>query len=205
MKIDRIVKIKKNTNILYSMGERIAVLKDYELSKFGISEDKELSNELYDKINNDIQYPRAYEKAVDRLAATDKTVYEIQKKLEAYGFSQMIIDRAVAELKRRHFIDDKRYAQNFILSKSNTKSINEICYILKTKGISKELIDEITEEDEYSDDKAVRTIIIKKMKNKDLTDKNELRKLTAYVCNKGFEYELVKRTITQIMEEQEAD
>ncbi len=182
MKIDRIVKIKKNTNILYSMGERIAVLKDYELSKFGISEDTELSNELYDKINNDIQYPRAYEKAVDRLAATDKTVYEIQKKLEAYGFSQMIIDRAVAELKRRHFIDDKRYAQNFILSKSNTKSINEICYILKTKGISKELIDEITEEDEYSDDKAVRAIIIKKMKNKDLTDKNELRKLTAYVC-----------------------
>ncbi len=205
MKIDRIVKIKKNTNILYSFGERIAVLRDYELSKFGISEDMELSSELYDKINNDIQYPRAYEKAVDRLAATDKTVYEIQKKLEAYGFSQMIIDRVVTELKRRHFIDDKRYAQNFILSKSNTKSINEICYILKTKGISKELIDEITEEDEYSDDKAVRTIIIKKMKNKDLTDKNELRKLTAYVCNKGFEYELVKRTITQIMEEQEAD
>ncbi len=205
MKIDRIVKIKKSTNILYSMGERIAVLKDYELSKFGISEDTELSNELYDKINNDIQYPRAYEKAVDRLAATDKTVYEIQKKLEAYGFSQMIIDRVVTELKRRHFIDDKRYAQNFILSKSNTKSINEICYILKTKGISKELIDEITEEDEYSDDKAVRAIIIKKMKNKDLTDKNELRKLTAYVCNKGFEYELVKRTISQVMEEQEAD
>lgn len=201
MIIDKIVKVKKNRNDLYSSSVRVAVLNDRELEKYDIRVDKDIPDYIFTEIIQDIVLPAAYSKILNWLAASDHTEFEARKKLDDNGFPTEVANSVVVKCKDKHYIDDVRYAENYISSHISNKSINEIKYILKNKGIESSISEEMIEERGLTDDFAAKELIEKKIRKKDITDKKEQMKVISYVCSKGFEYETVKRVLNCILEQ----
>lgn len=179
-------------------GQFAFVLYKGELSRYGVKEGAELTEETVDEIYNTVLLKRAKKRAMHLLEDMDRTESGLREKLRQGLYPAEIIEKAIDYVRSFGYLNDARYAENFILSRRNSKSRKEIHALLLGKGISDEEISIAFENcyENQEEQEAVRRILEKKRVNPKTADDREMQKIYGYLARKGFRYETI-RQVTQ--------
>ena len=144
---------------------------------------------------------QAKNRALKILEYADRTEKQLRDKLKEGEFPPFAVDEAVAYVQALHYQDDRRYAENFVRSRTGQKSKYELSNELRLRGIDSTVIDEVLEEAETDDSETVKRLFCKKYASKDLSDPAVYQKAFRYFAGKGFSYEEIKSGITRGIEE----
>lgn len=198
MKIISIIELdKKKKKIVLENGECFALYCG-EIRKYQMEEGMELEDLIYQEIIDKILIKRAKERMLYLLKDSDKTEKQIREKLEAGYYPQVAIETALAFGKKYHYIDDKRYAENFIREKGKKLSKRELEYKLQQRGITKEIYQSFYESiEDIQEDAALEQLIRKKNVNFSEITIEEKQKLYAYLIRKGFSYETIRKKVNE--------
>lgn len=133
-------------------------------------------------------FPKALKTAIEMLGKKDYSKNQIKNKLYKKGFNDDIIDEILRFLQDKKYLDDRRYAKNYIREKFHTKGLGrlKIFQDLIESGINEELINQ---EISVIDDIAEKTKIIEYLNNRNTEISNQ--KVFNYFYRKGFSPELI--------------
>lgn len=148
----------------------------------------------------DKEEKKASKKAMDLLLRQDRTEKELSERLYRAGFSEKAAAAAIAYVSSFGYLDDLRYASNYLFYHKGHQSKKEIRFKLLNKGVPKDIIaqamEEYAPEDEYE---ALRSQLGKRLKGKtvrelETKDKN---KIIAYLSRKGYGIAAIRRAMEE--------
>ncbi len=182
---------------VYLDGEFAFVLYKGELSRFGIREGGKLQDDTLEKIRSEVLLKRAKLRALHLLEDMDRTEAALRDKLLRGLCPPDIAEKAIEYVRSFGYLDDARFAENFVRSRQGTKSRREIRAALLKKGVSPELIDQAFEScfKEGDEEDAIRRILRKKKFDPGHFQEEDRQKLYAYLARKGFRYDTVRQVI----------
>lgn len=194
------------TELIPSGKTKVKVFLDYEFafvltSKqirfYGIEEGHQITDALYAEIIEDFVLPKAKLKAMDLLKSMDRTEFELRKKLVDAGFSEQITLEAIEYVKKFNYVNDYRYACNYIRYKKDTKSLVMLKMELKRKGIENDMISKAVEEEYQADmeEDNVRREVKKKCKSIDDLTYEKKVKISAYLYRKGYSSSIIRKVL----------
>ena len=133
---------------------------------------------------------RARHRALYILERSDRTEQELRAKLER-SYKPEAVEDAVAYVKKYHYLDDMRYAVNYLNSRGRVKSRRQVEQeLLYKKGISKEILEEARLEAEPQDEREqIRRWMEKKQIQPETASQEELRKFYLFLMRRGFRSE----------------
>ncbi|MBU5480835.1 regulatory protein RecX [Blautia sp. MSJ-19] len=136
------------------------------------------------------QQKEARKKALKLLEHMDRTEKGLYDRLLRAGFSEELSADAVAYVKDYGYVDDKRYAMNYLMYRIHEKSRQKLFQELQQKGISRQIIqtawEEMAELEEPDERKLLRQMIEKKCQSGSRLDEKEMRRLFGYLARRGF-------------------
>lgn len=197
MTVTKIVPHSARRYRVFLDGQFAFILYKGELASFGIREGCEVKEETVGRIYSEVLLKRAKMRALHLLEDMDRTEAELCEKLRQGEYPQEIADAAVSYVKSFGYLDDRRYAENYVRSKSGSKSRKEIQAALRNKGIDRELISQAFEScfEEGTEEEAIRRLLKKKRFCPDCADERELQKIYGFLGRKGFRYDTVRQVI----------
>lgn len=201
----RVTSIEPCTKTKYKvfLDEEFAfVLYQGELSRYQIREGQELTDEKQERIWEETVCKRAKKRALHLLEDMDRSEAKLREKLLQSLYGQRAVDCAVAYVKSFGYLDDERYAENFVRSKSATKSRREIRAALLEKGVEREQIERALELcfQEDTEQQAILRLLRKKGVDPEHLDGPSREKIRAYLGRKGFAWESI-RQVTQMCDD----
>lgn len=214
MKILSIEELDKIRRKIHLEGVPSFWLYRSDVAEYGLKENDELTEQLYDLIRTEKVLLYAKKKTLELLERMDRSEQELKNKLAQREFTPDIIEEAIAYAKKFHYVDDLRYASNFIHQKSTTKSKKQISFLLYQKGISKDIADQAYEgfirskqelanssQDEANVEinpevEAILKVVRRKGKAIDDYSREELQKLIASLYRKGFSMDNIRSVLS---------
>ena len=155
-------------------------------------------NSDYDEIQQEI-IKKAETKALAILNYMDRTEFQLREKLKEGEFPPFAIEEAVEYVRSFHYIDDERYAENFIRRRKEEKSLFELRMELKKRGVEESDIDTALLNEPVDEKEAVKALFCKKYGRMDLTDRKVYEKALRYFSGKGFSYENIRHGIEEAL------
>lgn len=173
------------------------VLYKGELSRYMIQEERDLSQEVIEKIKSEILTKRAKLRAMHLLNRMDRTEEQLRTKLKQDLYPEEIVEDAIQYVKSFGYIGDIDYAKRFVESRQNSKSKLEIKMALLQKGISKEIVQSVLEEyyDGQDEVAAIQKLVEKRRYSKETATDAETKKMYGYLLRKGFRQEDIRQVI----------
>ena len=199
MIVTKVEAVTKTKFKVYLDGRFAFVLYKAELPRFGISEEAELSEEVYAQIRKDVVLKRAKLRAMHLLTDMARTEAGLREKLVQGMYPEDIVEEALAYVRSFGYLNDLRYAENFIESRKDSKSRKEIYALLCKKGVSAEQIDRAFAScyPDEGEQEAIHHIIRKKKMDISDASREEIQKFCGYLARKGFRYEEIMRAVQQ--------
>lgn len=158
-----------------------------ECRKYAIKEEGYLAEEDYQRILEEILMPRAKKRAMHLLEKMDRTKKQLSDKLGQNGYPKECIDSAIDYVESYHYVDDLRYAKNFIRYQQEKKSRMRLQMDLCKRGVPKELIEQALEEEYEEDDRQKIYQLLRKRKyDGNSNDQNEFRKQYQFCMRRGY-------------------
>lgn len=177
---------KGRTSIRFDNGMEVLLYKG-EVRKLGLQEQTVISREKYDEIIYEILGTRAKKRAMFLLEQMDRTEHQLRDKLMQNGYPAVCVDLAIDYVKKYHYIDDLRYATNYISYQQKRKSRQKLKIDLLTKGIDKNVIEQALDEAFNSDEQIkIRQLLEKKHYDPKECDRKEKQKTYQYLMRRGF-------------------
>lgn len=201
MIVMEIVPVDKRRSKVILDEDFTLVLYRGEISRFGIEEGKPLTEDVYEEILKEVLFKRARERVLYLLKSSDRTEQELRRKLEDGGYPRKAVDYAVDYVKEHRFINDENYGRRYVEYHSERKSKRQIQYELQRKGLDKEVIREILEEQPVDEEAQIRAYIRKKRLNLEELDARERNKAMAALGRKGFSYEAISRIMGRLYDD----
>ncbi|MEY8392514.1 regulatory protein RecX [Lachnospiraceae bacterium] len=188
MQIAEIAQIdKKRVKIRLEDGTCFALYKG-EKRRYDLAEGEEVSEELYREICREVLIKRARKRTLYLLERMDRTESQLRLKLSQGYYPQDIIEDAIAYVKSYHYLDDLRYAQNYVRNQKDRKSQRKIQAELLGKGIAGNLVLQALQE-EYQQENE-RDLILKWVEKKNYSsetaDLKEKQRMYQFLMRKGF-------------------
>lgn len=201
MLVTQISEASKSRSRVYLDGQFAFVLYKGELRQFQIKEGQELSKESYQQIMTQVLPKRAKLRSMNLLQSRDYTKRQLEDKLRQGDYPQECIDEAVAYVEAYGYIDDSRYARDFIEYHIQTKSRTRIETDLMRKGIAKDIIrksfDELSNMGVEQDESImIRDLLQKKRYCADTATKQEQQKMYGFLYRKGFSSEAIMKVLS---------
>ncbi len=196
MKITHIVELDKKKCKIFLSSEDSFVLYRGEVRRFDIEEGAVLSQEVWEEIV-EVLIKRAKARSLYLLKSADKTEFQLRSKLKEGGYPPFVIDEAIAYVERFHYIDDTRFTDWYVRQNQQKKSKRHLRYELEHKGVAREIIDEVLEDNETDELEIIKNLMKKKCRNKDMNSDKERRKVLQYFCSRGFSYENVRTVMRE--------
>lgn len=205
-RVEAVLPLNKKKYKISLEGTETVTLSLYpsELRRFCIKEGGLISEADYDSIE-EILYKRGKERALYYLKTSDKTSFQMKKKLAEGFYPETVIDRILEFLEKYGYIDDFRYACQFIQYNQKRKSYQQIKSDLRLKGISREYIEEAFSdmEENCSDEENPQADIIRKYIQKKLKtdmEPQEKNKIVMALTRKGFKYDEILSILRELEE-----
>lgn len=179
-------------------GEYFYLSYDF-FSDLKLSPDEEIDFDLYKKIVDEDQYNRCKNYALKQISYSQKTSFDIRKKLREKKYSNANIEKTLDFLNEYMLVDDEAYVRAYVNDKSRLSSWskNKIFYKLKAKSIPDSLIqkylDQISDEEEY--EKAL--ILAQRKARGDFSFENK-QKVYRFLAGRGFAYDIITRCLGEI-------
>jgi len=195
MQITAVVPIDRRRSKVLCEEGLVFALYNGEVKRYKIEEGTDLSEEVYEEILTQILMKRARERALYLLKDQDRTEQEIRRKLKEGFYPESAMKGAIEFLKEYHYLDDLEYGRRYIRSHGDRRSKKRLQFDLQQKGIDKELIRLLMEEneEEISEDLQIQRFLKKKGYEKGETTPKEREKLMAALARKGFSYDAIVR------------
>lgn len=134
----------------------------------------------------------AKKKAISLLTVQDRTESQLRKKLLEQGYEDAVVDEAINYVKGYKYIDDERYAKNYIHYRMQQKSRQQLRIELVKKGVSEDVIlVALQEEYEVEERDLIRKLLEKKRYCDDLEYK-EKHRIISYLMRRGFQLEDIR-------------
>lgn len=200
MLVTQISELSKSRCRVYLDGQFAFVLYKGELRRFQIKVDQELPEESYREIMTEILPKRAKLRSMNLLQSRDYTRRQLADKLEQGDYPQECIEEAIAYVESYGYIDDKRYARDFIEYNLASKSRTRIETDLMRKGIGKELIreafEELTDLGVQQDELALACDLLRKKKYcADTATGQEQQKMYGFLYRRGFRHDIISKAL----------
>jgi Uncharacterized protein conserved in bacteria len=195
MMITRLEKGTQNKVKVYLDDEFAFLLYTSDIKRHHLAEQEELPEDTYHCILEETVFRRAKQKAMAILKRMDRTESELYTKLVRADYTDEIARRAIEYVKGFHYLDDERYALHYIQLKRATKSRIQIRMELIQKGIERETIDLLLQEECSDDNEAIQKAIRRKTNDVDSLSYEQKQKLAASLYRKGFSKELIYKYI----------
>lgn len=177
---------KGKSALILDNGEELILYRS-ELRALSLSGQMELPEELYRKIMDEIIGLRAKKRAIHLLERMDRTEKQLYDKLLQSGYPQECIDNAILYVKKYHYIDDRRYASNYIRCYQDRKSRLRMQQDLLRKGVSRALIEEVLEEEFQADERIqIRSLLEKRGFDATECDEKERQRCYQFLMRRGF-------------------
>ena len=183
------------------------VLYKGELSQYDLEIGKVVDDELYDRIMQETVYPRAKKRGMNLLKSMDRTEADVRRRLSEGGYPADAIDVAIDYLCSYRYIDDTRYANEYIRSRTGSMSRKQITVKLLQKGVAADVIEaafeDVCDEDGTDSDlrerELIRKLILKRFPNgTGGIEYSDRQKLFAYLYGKGFSVPMIEEVYSSL-------
>ena len=198
MVVSEIIELDKKRVKVHIDGEFAFVIYKGELRDFGIKVGQELTEASYQEIVGTVLPKRAKLRAMNLLQKKDYTEKKLRDKLSEGLYPKEIIDEAIEYVRSYKYLDDERFARDYINYQMALRSKTRIIQDLTAKGISKDVLMPIIEE-LYADDggeselEQIKKLLTKKHYDPETTDFKEKQKIMAFLLRKGFQMSDIRR------------
>ena len=197
MTVTKIAPVAKNRSEVYVDEQFAFVLYKGELSRYHIEVNAKLDEETYKEIVSKVILNRAKAWALHLLNVMGRSEGQLRIKLVQGGFTQDIVEEAIAYVKSFGYINDMEYARSFIDGRKGRKSRKELYAALCRKGIAREEVEQALEEyyDEEDSRDAIEAILRKKKFDPETADYAQRQKIGGYLMRKGFRYDEIRHVL----------
>ncbi len=197
MTVTKLEAVSKSKQRVFIDGQFAFVLYKGELSRFHLAEGEEVDPETVQKIREEVVLKRAKLRALHLLDDMARTESQLRQKLKNGEYPPDIIDQAVDYVKSYGYLNDEAYARDFIETRKNKKSRQELYGLLMQKGLDKKLVQQALD-DVYGEEDAkyaIRLLMQKRHFDPETADESERQKFLSYLVRKGFSYEDVREIL----------
>lgn len=200
MIVTQITGITKGRYRIYIEEKPAFVLYRGEVRRLGIKEGEAVSEESLREIREEILPARAKRRAMNLLQTRDYTESGLREKLRGGDYPENCIEEALTYVKSYGYVDDRRYAKDFISYHLDRKSRTRIEQDLMRKGIGKDTIraifEELEEEGTRQDEEAmIRSLLEKKKYDPKTAARQDKQRMYAFLYRRGFHTEAINRAL----------
>lgn len=187
-------KKRKNRLNLYIDGEFKAGIDAGTAASLGLFVGKEIDESVLNEISDEESYQLCLDKAFLLLSIRMQTEHELWEKLGKKSLRKDI-GRTIARLKELGYVNDAKFAQLWVESRSHNHGPNSLRTELIRKGIKREIIDEtLSNMNADQQLEAARDIVRAKDKS-GYTKDERFQKLGGLLSRRGFSYDVIKRAL----------
>lgn len=198
MKIDKITKAGPRYKILLDDGKTIYTY-DEVILKNGLLYHKFINEKLLEKIYNDTNYYKSYNKAQTMIINRLRSEKEIREYFKKTQIDEKDVESIIDNLKKIGLIDDYKYAKAYTNDKINLSLDGpyKIKRHLEQCNIDKSYIDEVIQKiDQKKIEGHIDKVIEKKIKNNKKDTPYILKqKIITYLINLGYSRESINSRI----------
>lgn len=198
MTVTQLTALGKGRYKVYIEDRPAFVLYRGELNRLGIREGEEITEGNLREIQEEILPLRAKKRAMNLLQKREYTTAALREKLRDGEYPEACVEEAVAYVESYGYVDDLRYARDFIVYNLDRKSRMRIEQDLMRKGIQKDTVravfEELEEEGTRQDEASmIRTLLDKKKYDAKNADAQEKQRMYAFLYRKGFHADAINR------------
>lgn len=200
MTVTQLTGLGKGRYKVYIEDRPAFVLYRGELNHLGIREGEEITEENLREIQEEILPLRAKKRVMNLLQKREYTTAALREKLRDGEYPEACIEEAIAYVESYGYVDDLRYARDFIVYNLDRKSRTRIEQDLMRKGIQKDTVravfEELEEEGTRQDEAAmIRILLDKKKYDAKNADVQEKQRMYAFLYRKGFHADAINRAL----------
>ena len=203
----------KITKILYHTSHVAVELDNGEtlpiayttISQYDLRSGMELDTASYNQVKEESSRHQCRQKSLNYLAIRSRSAQEMATYLKRKGFDHHIILECIDSLKQDDYLNDLTFAIDLIECKSKRKTVGKNLLIrdLMKKGIDRKIIEKAMKmtdllQVDFQEVYKLGKEKFSKVKNK----KNPLQKVTYFLNQKGFDYEIIHTVIKELQEEE---
>ena len=167
-----------------------------ELDSFQLQENGQIRDSDLEKIMEEILPKRAKMCAMHYLQSMDRTEYQLRKKLSSLFYPEEIVQAAVDYVKQYHYIDDLRYAVNYMEYRKENKSLRCMEQELYQKGIPQEVVRQASEQVSMPDEeKQIRQWLVKRHYSGPRAERSEKERMYRFLAGKGYSLSSIQRVL----------
>lgn len=171
-----------------------------ELAKLDIREGGNLPEETLCRIRDEILPLRAKKRVMNLLQRKDYTTARLREKLREGAYPEGCIEEAIAYAASYGYVDDARYAEDFIRCYLEKRSRTRIEQDLIKRGIPRELIGEVFEKlaaegTTQNEESMIRDLLEKKNFDQKTATGQEKQRMYAFLYRRGFHTEAINRAL----------
>lgn len=152
---------------------------------------------------------KAVNKGIDLLSYRPRSTQEIRQALADKDISALVIDDAIDQLQALGYLDDRAFARFWVENRTSFKprGAHALRYELRQKGVSDTVIETvITETEAFDEDDAAYRAAQGRIRRLTGRTQHEFKqKMASFLQRRGFGYDIINRTLNQLIEEIEAD
>lgn len=186
---------------IYLNEEFAFLLYKGELSEYKIVQGYIITDDIYNKITEETLLKRAKKRCLNLLEKKNYTEYKLREKLREGLYPTEIEEKAIAYVKSFHYIDDYRYACDYIFYHKDSETRKKIEEKLRIKGIESSILqqafaDSYKEGEELQIElEQVYKLLQKKHFDRENMDWKEKQKIYAYLLRKGISNSVIKKAM----------
>ncbi len=190
---------KKRERIRLEDGCDFALYKS-ESRRYDLQEGGELSKDQFEEICQEILKKRARRRTMHLLEKMDRTENQLRTKLKQGYYPEDVIEDAISYVKSYHYLDDLRYAQNYVRCRKERKSRRMIQMELLGKGVSREWVQQALDEEfqQESEQEQIIRWIHKKNYSAQTADIKEKHRIYQFLMRKGFSSDDILRALDHL-------
>ncbi len=180
------------------------VLYDAELRRYGISQGEEIDDAVIDEIMNSLLPDRAKKRAMNLLKNRDYTEAALRDKLVDGGYPDTAVSTALEYVKSFGYIDDERYAENYVRYRMEREPRRKLELKLLERGIDRDTVRDVTDrcyaqddpETGDPEDDQIRKLMRKKNIDPETSTYEEKQKFMAAAVRRGYSYDAITRVFS---------
>jgi regulatory protein len=212
MKITRVVK-KDSKNVSIHLDNDNVVFINYEIFiKSGLRKNDNISENQIDSLIKENQKFAVKQRAFRYLGRRLLSENELRLKLKQKKYDENIIDEIIEYLKENEYLNDLEFANVFSSENIRNKfwGKNKVKAELMRRGINNEIILQVLLEKfpEGNDLNNAIELAQKKyllLSKRNLGQKKIKEKMISFLFSKGYDYEVIKKAVEQIIKNDDLD
>lgn len=165
-----------------------------ELVKYSVKQGNELSAAELKKLKKISEDGKLSARALEWVLNRPHSIREFRDYMFRKKSDAGLTEKLIEEFSDRKYLDEAKYGQWLIELRARAgKSNRAIAAELRAKGLDRELIDELMDEQGGDEESRLRELVAKKQKLSRY--KNDQTKLMQYLAGQGFSYDLIKNVL----------